>query len=125
MDWTPHQPAPVLVVDDHPGYRAVMREVVQATAGLSVAGEADSGEAAIEVLERLAVRLVIMDKRMPGMGGLAACQIITERYRNTAVIVCSVEDSSFDRARSYGARAVIRKQDLSPAKLQDILASLA
>jgi len=115
----------VLVVDDHAGYRAVMREVVQATPGLSVAGEADSGEAAIEVLERLAVRLVIMDKRMPGMGGLAACQIITERYRNTVVIVCSVEDSNLDRASAYGARAVIRKQDLSPAKLQDVLASLA
>ena len=124
MDWTPHQPARVLVVDDHPGYRAAMREVVQATPGLHVAGEADSGEAAVEAVERLAVRLVIMDKRMPGMGGLAACQIITERHRNVVVIVCSVEDSNFDRARSYGAKAVIHKQDLSPARLQEVLASL-
>ena len=101
-----------------------MREVVQATSGLNVAGEADSGEAAIEALERIAVRLVLMDKRMPGIGGLAACQIITERHDNVAVIVCSVEDSNFERAQSYGATAIIRKQDLSPAKLQDVLAAL-
>lgn len=112
------------MVDDHPGYRAVMREVVEATPGLEVAEEADSGEAAVEAVERLAIRLVIMDKRMPGMDGLAACQIITERHPDVVVIVCSVEDSNFDRARSYGARAVIRKQDLSPAKLLEVLGPL-
>ncbi len=112
------------MVDDHPTYRAVMREVVEGTPGLETVGEADSGEAAIEAVERLAVRVLIMDKRMPGMGGLAACRIITGRHPDIAVIVCSVEDPAAYEAEPYGAAAVIRKQDLSPATLQTILASL-
>ncbi len=112
------------MVDDHPTYRAVMREVVEGTPGLETAGEADSGEAAIGAVERLAVGVVIMDKRMPGMGGLAACRIITDRHPDIAVIVCSVEDPAAYEAEPYGAAAVIRKQDLSPATLQTVLASL-
>lgn len=112
------------MVDDHPTYRAVMREVVDATPGLKMAGEADSGEAAIDAVQQLAVRVIIMDKRMPGMGGLAACRIITDRDPGVAVIVCSVEDPAAYEAEPYGAAAVIRKQDLSPATLQTVLASL-
>lgn len=112
------------MVDDHPTYRAVMREVVDATAELEMAGEAESGEAAIDAVERLAIKVVLMDKRMPGMGGLAACRIITERDPDVVVIVCSVEDTSMDRAEAHGAVAAIRKQDLSPATLRHVLTSL-
>jgi len=111
----------VLVVDDHPTYRAVMRDVVDATPGLQMAGDADSGETAIEAVQKLPVDVVLMDKRMPGMGGLEACRAITEGHPDIVVIVCSVEDTDSERARPYGAKAVIRKQDLSPATLRDVL----
>jgi len=118
---TRQTPARVLVVDDHPTYRAVMRDVVDATPGLQMAGDADSGETAIEAVQKLPVDVVLMDKRMPGMGGLEACRAITEGHPDIVVIVCSVEDTDSERARPYGAKAVIRKQDLSPATLRDVL----
>jgi DNA-binding NarL/FixJ family response regulator len=123
MDQSAREPSRVLVVDDHPAYRAVMREVVQATPGLELAGEGTSGEEAIEAVKRLAAGVVIMDKRMPGIGGLAACRAITQRDPGVAVILCSVEDHDHDAVNAYGAAAVIRKQDLSPATLQAVLAS--
>ena len=122
MDQSAREPPRVLVVDDHPAYLGVMRDVVQATHGLELAGEATSGEEAIEAVVRLAAAMVIMDKRMPGIGGLAACRVITQRHPGVAVILCSVEDHDHDAVNAYGATAVIRKQDLSPATLQNLLA---
>ena len=111
----------VLVVDDQATYRDVMREVVEAAAGLELVGEAESGEDAIAAAAELAPQVVIMDKRMPGMGGLAACRAITERDPQITVILCSVEDPDPMTAEAHGAAAMIRKEDLSRARLLDIV----
>ena len=113
----------VLVVDDQASYRAAMRAVVEATPGLEVVGEADTGEGAIEAAGELAPQVVLMDKRMPGLGGLAACRAITDRAPRIIVILCSVEDPDPDTAAAHGAAAMIRKRDLSRARLLDILGS--
>jgi DNA-binding NarL/FixJ family response regulator len=111
----------VLIVDDKPAYRAAMREVVEATPGLRLVGEADSGEAAIAAAQERSVQLVIVDKRMPGMNGFEACRAITERDPGIVVVVCSVEDPDPDAGRAHGAAAVIRKQDLSRERLLAIV----
>lgn len=103
----------VLIVDDQPPYRAAMRDVVEATPGLRLAGEADSGEAAIAAAHELAAQVVLMDKRMPGMSGFEACRAITERDPGIVVVVCSVEDPDPVAGRAHGAAAVLRKQDLT------------
>jgi DNA-binding NarL/FixJ family response regulator len=111
----------VVVVDDQATFRGVMREVVEAAAGLELVGEAESGEDAIAAVAELAPQVVIMDKRMPGIGGLAACRAITERDPQITVILCSVEDPDPVIAEAHGAAAMIRKQDLSRARLLDIV----
>jgi DNA-binding NarL/FixJ family response regulator len=98
-----------------------MRDVVEATPGLRLAGEADSGEAAIAAVQDLAAQLVIVDKRMPGMNGFAVCRAITERDPGIVVVVCSVEDPDPVAGRAHGAAAVIRKQDLSRDRLLAIV----
>jgi DNA-binding NarL/FixJ family response regulator len=111
----------VLIVDDQPSYRAAMRDVVEATPGLRLAGEADSGAAAIAAAEELLVQMVLMDKRMPGMNGFDACRAITERDPEIIVVVCSVEDPNPVIGKAHGAAAVIRKQDLSRDRLLGIV----
>jgi DNA-binding NarL/FixJ family response regulator len=115
----------VLVVDDQPSYRAAMRDVVEATPGLRLAGEADSGEASIEAAQDLSVQMVLMDKRMPGMNGFEACRAITERDPGILVVVCSVEDPDPVAGKAHGAAAVIRKQDLSRDRLLGIVRARA
>jgi DNA-binding NarL/FixJ family response regulator len=115
----------VLIVDDQPAYRTAMREVVQATPGLRLAGEADSGEAAIAAVQDLSVQLVIVDKRMPGMSGYEACRAITARDPGIVVVVCSVEDPDPVSGKAHGAAAVIRKQDLSRDRLLGIVRARA
>jgi DNA-binding NarL/FixJ family response regulator len=111
----------VLVVDDQATYRAAMREVVGATPGLELVGEAESGEAGVAAAAELTPQLVIMDKRMPGMGGLAACRAITDHDEDIVVVLCSVEDPDPVTAEAYGAAAMIRKQDLSRERLREIV----
>jgi len=113
----------VLVVDDQATYRAAMRELVEATPGLELVGEAESGEAAVALAVERSPQLVLMDKRMPGMGGLAACRAITDRAPDTIVILCSVEDPDPVTAEAHGAEAMLRKQDLSRERLREILSA--
>jgi DNA-binding NarL/FixJ family response regulator len=110
----------VLVVDDQPVFREVLRDVVAATPGMRLAGEAASGEEAVAAVEALAPALVLIDKRMPGMGGVAAAQAIRQRRPATAVILVSVEDPDRALADASGALGFLPKGKLSPRALEAI-----
>jgi DNA-binding NarL/FixJ family response regulator len=71
----------VLVVDDESLVREGLVAIVSARPGLDVVGTADSGEAALEQVAALHPDVVLMDLRMPGMGGL-------EAMRRLAAIAC-------------------------------------
>ncbi len=73
----------LLVADDHPVVRAGIVGLLEAEAGFEVVAEADSGEQAIERLATLVAEgrepaVVLMDLRMPGMGGVEATRRIAE-----------------------------------------------
>jgi CheY-like chemotaxis protein len=111
---------PVLVVDDQDVFRAVMRDVVQATPGMTLAGEAASGEEAIALADERSPRLVLMDKRMPGMGGVAAARAIGDRHPDAVIVLVSVEDPDTELRETSGACAFLRKRDLSRATLTEL-----
>lgn len=108
----------VLTVDDQDYFRGVMREVVEATEGFKVIGEAASGEEALEAAELLSPDLIIIDKRMPGIGGVEACRLLRERNPDVVVLVVSVEDPDSGVMSSCQADGMLRKQDLTPGCLQ-------
>jgi two-component system invasion response regulator UvrY len=110
----------VLVVDDQESFRTALRDVVAATEGFVVVGEAVSGEEAVSAADALAPRLVIIDKRMPGLGGIGATRLITSRHPEIVVWLVSVEEPHADALRASGAAGFIRKQDLSPKLLVDM-----
>jgi two-component system, NarL family, invasion response regulator UvrY len=116
----------VLVVDDQVAFRSLLRELVVATDGFVLVGEAASGEDALSAVEELAPQMVIMDKRMPGMGGIEATRVLTGRHPKIAVILISVEDPPDAQiVRSCGAAAFVQKERLSPAVLQEVWRSHA
>lgn len=110
----------VLTVDDQAYFRGVMRAVVDATEGFTVVGEAASGEEALDAVGALAPSLVIIDKRMPGIGGVEACGLLSERYPGTAVLIVSIEDQDPVAAECCGTASFLRKQDLSPRALREL-----
>jgi DNA-binding NarL/FixJ family response regulator len=110
----------VLVVDDQESFRSAMREVVAATEGFTLVGEAPSGEAALELVDELAPHLAIIDKRMPGLGGIQTTRILTDRYPDLVVVLVSVEARDPRAMQSLGSTAFVRKQDLSPRVLREV-----
>jgi DNA-binding NarL/FixJ family response regulator len=108
----------VLVVDDQEIFRKTLRDLVAATEGLTLLGESSSGEEALEAVQRLSPAMVIMDVRMPGMGGVEATRQLTARHEGLLVMLVSVEPGNAALLRESGAAAFMRKQELSPRSLR-------
>jgi CheY-like chemotaxis protein len=117
----------VLTVDDQLPFRRVACDVISATRGFTAIGEAKSGEEAVAAVERLKPDLVLLDVRMPGMGGIEAARRITQAHHGTVVVLISIEDpAEVEHAvRGSGAAALVRKQDFGPALLRRIWAQCA
>jgi DNA-binding NarL/FixJ family response regulator len=115
-------PAGVLAVDDLPTFRKVVRELVSATPGMVVVGEAASGEEAVALVEQLEPDLVLMDVRMPGMGGVRAARKIKDAH--PAIIVALLSTTNPDELGSAGAEcradALIWKGELQPHLLLEL-----
>ena len=112
----------MLVVDDQEPFREAMRELVAATAGFELVGEAASGEGAVVAIGDLSPELVLMDVRMPGIGGIEATRQATDGRADVCVILTSVEpmDRLPKTFQGCGATAFARKQDLSPRLIREL-----
>jgi DNA-binding NarL/FixJ family response regulator len=101
----------VLVVDDHPPMRIGLVALIKSQPGMDVVAEASDGEEAIEVYEDVRPDVVLMDLRMPGMGGVEALLAITKKDPEARVIVLSTYDLDEDihRAIQSGAKSYLLK----------------
>lgn len=108
----------VLLVDDQELVRYGLRLVLEAAPGLIVVGEASDGAQAIGAAERLRPDVVLMDVRMPGIGGIEATRRISTLVPQARVLVLTtydVDDAAF-RALDAGAAGFLLK-DTRPADL--------
>ncbi len=80
------QPIRVMLVDDHAMVRKGLVTFLKAFEDLELAGEADSGPAAIKLCGEVQPDVVLMDMVMPEMDGAAATRIISEKYPLVQVI---------------------------------------
>ena len=110
------------MVDDQVVFRDVLRDVVRATRGMRLVGAAASGEEAIAAVEELSPRLVIMDKRMPGIGGVEAARVIRARFPDVVIIIISVEQPAAVVLEETGAAAFLPKRQISPRALAELWA---
>src|SRR5579872_7372051 len=115
--------ARILVVDDEPQIRRVMRTSLTEQGYIVTDGR--SGEEALERLREDHPDLVLLDMNMPGMGGLEACREIRESS-DVAVIVLTVRDNESDKvaALDAGADDYITKPFSMPELLARIRAAL-
>ncbi len=79
----------VLVVDDAAAFRHATADVVDALGGFRVAGLADSGEQALELMRSTSVDLVLMDVVMPGIGGVGAARSIHAQRPDVRIVLLS------------------------------------
>jgi two-component system invasion response regulator UvrY len=112
----------VLVVDDQPVFRDLAQLVLRTTPGFESVGEVSSGEGALEVIDELAPQLVIVDVRMPGMGGIETARRITAAHPDAVVVLISIQDlvDVPSAAHACGAAALVRKQDFGATLLREL-----
>jgi two-component system chemotaxis response regulator CheB len=72
----PTAPVRVVIADDSPLFRSVLREILQAEGDIEVVGEAADGQAAVERVQSLTPDLLTLDIQMPRLGGLDAIERI-------------------------------------------------
>jgi DNA-binding NarL/FixJ family response regulator len=85
----------VMIVDDHPIAREGLRAMLGHSPEFHVAGEAASGEEALELFPRLNPAVILMDYKMPGIDGISATRQIHDAAPHIAVIIMtSYEDQS-------------------------------
>jgi two-component system, NarL family, invasion response regulator UvrY len=115
----------VLTVDDQALFRGIAREVINATPGFEVAGEAASGEEALTAVDALEPQLVLLDVRMPGMDGVEVARRIGAAHPETVVVLISVEESvDVPSAAQLTDRVpFVRKRDLGPRLLRRLWAT--
>ena len=113
----------MLVVDDQAAFRDVAGQVVRATPGMTLVGQAASGEEAIAAVDVLSPGLVLMDKRMPGIGGVEAARAIRARHPDVVVVLVSVEEPAAEVLEASGAAAFVPKRELSPRRLAQLWAA--
>jgi pilus assembly protein CpaE len=101
----------VLIVDDIPETRDHLSRLLGLEREIDVAGTASSGEEAIQMSMDMRPDVIVMDINMPGMDGIAAAEIISQRLPNSAVIMMSVhgEAEHLKRAMLAGAREFLVK----------------
>jgi two-component system chemotaxis response regulator CheY len=99
----------VLVVDDDPDARMLMRRVLETRRAFQVVGEAADGSQALELMESLKPQLITMDVRMPKMDGIQATRRIKERWPDAAIVGFSSFGDRREEMLEAGANAYILK----------------
>lgn len=108
----------VLIVDDQHLIREGLRMMLSLYDIISIVGEVTNGKEAIQVLENVAVDLLLMDIRMPVMDGVEATKYIKEKYPDTKVLILTTfdEDEFIFEALQNGADGYLLK-DISSDEL--------
>ncbi len=114
------QPYSVLVVDDEPSLRKVIRASLAAS-GFTVE-EAGTGREAMGVVQRQAFDIVLLDINMPGLSGIETCRRIRALAPKTGIIMVTVRDAEEDKvsALEAGADDYVTK----PFRFRELLARL-
>jgi two-component system, NarL family, response regulator YdfI len=101
----------ILIADDHRIVREGLRLILESQEGFELAGEAADGGEAVRLAEELQPDVILMDLRMPGMGGLKAIHAIRDRDPQAAIVILTTynEDDMMVRGLRAGALGFLLK----------------
>lgn len=111
-------PVRILIVDDDPQSRVLIRETLAREAGMEIVGEAGDGVRGVELAGSLSPDVVLMDLSMGGMNGLEAARLIRRGHPATAILLVTNYgyEELGERAREAGHSvpytACVGKQDV-------------
>jgi DNA-binding NarL/FixJ family response regulator len=111
--------ATILIVDDNPRLRALIRRILAQEPNLRVVGEAGDGAQAIQLSHEHQPNIILLDLVMPQVNGLEATQQIKMERPETKIIIMTVhtEHAYREAAEASGADAFLLKKTLMTSLL--------
>ena len=112
----------VLIVDDHPSFRASARLLLEAE-GFQVIGEAEDGAGALRAVQELAPQVILLDVQLPDIDGFDVAARLTANGASPAIVLTSSRDVNDlgPLAEREDVRGFIPKSELSGAALEALL----
>jgi DNA-binding NarL/FixJ family response regulator len=112
----------VLIVDDHPSFRASARALLEAE-GFDVVGEAEDGESAVTQARALRPDVVLLDVQLPDTDGFEVSLQLTASGDGPSVVLVSSRDGSDfgPLVETSGARGFVAKGELSGATIAELI----
>lgn len=103
--------ATILIVDDHPPVRIVLKTHLSQVLGITHVLEADNGQAAVEIVRQYAPDVVILDLDIPKINGLEVIPRLMAVHPGVRILVISGQDQNTfaPRARQAGAHGYVSK----------------
>ena len=86
MKTSPSQPIRVMLVDDHAMVRRGLATMLKVFDDLQLVGEAENGEAAVQLCAKVLPEVILMDMSLPVMDGAAVTKAIRQRFPQTQII---------------------------------------
>jgi two-component system response regulator NreC len=102
----------ILLVDDYPPVRRMVKALIESNPELLVVGELSDGAALMKSLENSAAQMVILDISMPFMSGFEATRRVKEDHPEVKVLILSIHNYKeyVERALSAGAEGYLLKE---------------
>ncbi len=116
----------VMIVDDHPLYRAGLRQVIESDARFTLVAEADNGEAALPLIQQRRPRVVVLDINLPGMSGLEVASALQAKNPAPRVVMLTMfkDEQAFNQAMNLGVLGYVLKENAA-AEILRCIASVA
>jgi len=101
----------LVIIDDHEMVREGLKAMLVTEPDFHIVGDAANAHQALLLIEQTKPDIALLDVRLPGMSGIEACQIITKRYPDTAVIILTTftDEELIAQCIQAGARGFIVK----------------
>ncbi|SHK07326.1 two component transcriptional regulator, LytTR family [Clostridium cavendishii DSM 21758] len=88
----------VLIVDDEPGMRTVIKKILQKTSGFEVIGDTDNGDEAISIFKEHHPEVVFLDVEMPIRSGIECAKVFTDIDPKTIIIFATAHEQYMSEA---------------------------
>jgi DNA-binding NarL/FixJ family response regulator len=112
----------IVVVDDHPTFRATARVLLEAE-GFDVVGEAEDGASALEQIAALRPEVVLLDVQLPDIDGFEVAARLQRNGEQSQIVLTSSRDAADfgSLVERSGARGFVPKDELSGAAIAALL----
>src|SRR5688572_9334033 len=112
----------ILIADDHPVFRAGLRQVIEMSAGLKVVAEAEDGTMALERVREHQPDVVVLDVDMPGMDGFEVVRALRQEKLPVEVVFLTMhkDEAMFNAAMNIEVKSYVVKD----SAVTDIVASI-